>query len=276
MLGHDLADGLGLHFKGILVRSVDLQNQTGFRLRIEGLFLLSRHGVQTHIVNQFRRGWHDIFLQHRMNSGAAVIQRPEKNLHDAAFRRHRNQPQNGLGHNTQGPFRTDHQLGQIIAGDIFDRLAAGLNDVAIGENYFQPHDIVAGDAIFDGAHPAGILGDIAADEGIFPAGRVRRIEQPFLGAEIIQVHRPHAGFGGDHHIFLIQLQNVGHPVQGQYDAALQRNASPAPAAGCAARSYENFVGVSDLHDRRHFLDGAGPDHDLRFVGRRQRHRRGVV
>ena len=66
---------------------------------------------------------------------------------------------------------------QIEAGLVLVRAAAEAHDRAVGEDDFQAEHVIAGDAVFQAARPAGVGGDVAADGTVRPAGGIGRIKQ---------------------------------------------------------------------------------------------------
>lgn len=70
-----------------------------------------------------------------------------------------------LGGQRQGALGADDELGQVVAGGDLGDLAAGADDLAGGQRRLQAEHVVAGDAVFDRAHAAGVGADVAADAG---------------------------------------------------------------------------------------------------------------
>ena len=204
-------------------------------------------------------------MQHVVNGIAGVVQFGEHQLQRIAYFGHGNQTQQDLGDHAERAFRTDEQLGQVIAGDIFEGFAAGLEDVAVGQHDFQAHDVVVGDAVFDGAHAAGVLGDVAAERRIFPAGRIGRIKQALGGAVIVEIDGAHACFRPDHHVFLVQFENFIKPGQREGDAAFEGDAAAGAAAGGSPGSHGDAVGVGDFHDGGDFFGGCRANHHFRLI-----------
>ena len=87
------------------------------------------------------------------------------------------------------PFGSDEQLRQVVADDVLDRLRPGAHDLAGGQHRLEPEDVAFGRAVLEGARTAGALGDVAADDRLVEAGRVRRIEQPDALHGVLQVAR---------------------------------------------------------------------------------------
>ncbi len=188
-----------------------------------------------------------------MDGRAAVIESTEHQLQRAALLRHGNEPEQHLGDDAQRPFGTGEEARQVVARDVLDGLAAGLQDRAVGEDHFEAHDVVGRHAVLDGPHAAGILRHVAADGGEFPACRVGRVEEPLGGAVVVEIDRANPGLGPDHHVVLVEFDDLRHALQGEGDAALEGNASAGAAARGTPRRDGDPLLVGDGHELRHFL-----------------------
>ena len=150
-----------------------------------------------------------------------------------AVRRQGNQFDCDFGDDAQRPFTADDELFQVVAGRAFLEDTAAFDDIASRGDDFQAVDLVAGDAVADGAQAAGIGSQVAADEAAFGAGRVTGIhEADFLGG-ILQVYRADTGFDGHVHAFFIQFENLVETVHAENQAAADRD-GPVGQAGAAA------------------------------------------
>ena len=81
------------------------------------------------------------------------------------------------GNDAEGAEAAGHELMEIVAGDIFNNLAAGFCDGAVGEHDGHADDEVAQGAILQAQRAAVVGGDDAADGGVAPARADR--ERPF-------------------------------------------------------------------------------------------------
>ena len=86
-----------------------------------------------------------------------------------AVRRQGNELDRDLGDDAQGAFAADDELFQVVAGRAFFQDAAAFDDVPCRRDDFQGVDLVARDAVADGAEAAGVGGQVAADEAAFGA-----------------------------------------------------------------------------------------------------------
>ena len=261
----DFFDFVCLLVQGGGVGAVNFHNHAGGDSGVEFQFAVAGHGLEADFIHQFGRSGDNARLQHVVNGIAGVVQFGEHQLQRVAHLGHGNETQQDFGDHAERAFRTDEQLGQVIASDIFESLAAGLDDVAVGQHDFQSHDIVVGNAVFDGAHAASVLGDVAAERRIFPAGRIGRIKQTLGGAVVVEIDGAHARFRPDHHVFLVQFEDFIQSGQREGDAAREWDAAAGSAAGGSPRSHGDAVGVGDFHDGGDFSGGCRPNHHFRLI-----------
>ena len=80
-------------------------------------------------------------------------------------------------------FGADEQLRQVVADDVLDDFAAGLDDLAGRQHGLEPEHVALGRPVLERARPAGALGDVAADHRLpqrrrDPADRTGRPSRP--------------------------------------------------------------------------------------------------
>ncbi len=83
------------------------------------------------------------------------------------------QPEHGPGHQGQRALRSDDQLGEVVAAGRLHELAAGGDHLAGAEDGLDAEDMVAGHAVLDRPHPAGVGGHVAPEAGRLLAGEHR-------------------------------------------------------------------------------------------------------
>ncbi len=59
-----------------------------------------------------------------------------------------------------------------------ERLAAELDDLAVGQNDLEPRDVVDGEAVLEAVRAAGVLRHVAADRADLLARRIGCVEEP--------------------------------------------------------------------------------------------------
>jgi hypothetical protein len=87
-----------------------------------------------------------------------------------------------LGDDAERALAADEEVAEVVAGDVLHALGAEPADGAVGEDDLEAHDVVAGDAVFQAAQTAGVLGDVAADGADLHRAGIGRIEQPAASA----------------------------------------------------------------------------------------------
>ena len=91
------------------------------------------------------------------------LDRRERRAQRRLDRRLRHQAQDDLRDDRQRAFRADQQLRQVVADDVLDGLAAGLDDLAGRQHRLEAEHVALRRAVLERARPAGALGDVAAD-----------------------------------------------------------------------------------------------------------------
>ena len=269
-------DSFRLGFEGRVVLTVDFDDDACANLRIDFGLAVACDNLQTGSVHDLGCGRQNARLKNRVDGPAAVVKGAEHHLQRAAPLRHRDQPEEGLGDDAEGALGTGEEARQVIAGHVLDRLAAGLENRAVGQNHLQPHDVVLRHTIFYGPHSAGVFRHVAADGGEFPARRVGRKEEPLFGAVVVEVDCANTGLRRHHHVAQIELDDLRHAVEAEGDAALLRNASTGAAAPGASWRYGDFMRAGYHHDPRYLIGGQRSDDQVGVVLRQKRHKGGVV
>ena len=149
---------------------LDEQERLG-ALRVAGVVgLLGGHDRER--VHHLDRGRQDSGRDDRGDRLARRVDRRERR----ELRRHRL----GLAEDAQGDLRRDPERplgadeGAEQVGPVgVERLAAELDDLAVGQHHGQPGHVVDGEAVLEAVRAARVLGDVAADRADLLAGGVR-------------------------------------------------------------------------------------------------------
>jgi hypothetical protein len=107
------------------------------------------------------------------------------------------------------------ELGQIVAGDVLDDLAAAAYDRAVAGDRGHPDEQIARGAVEMPAGTGRVGGDHAADGG---AVRLRRVQRQPLAARPqrgLQRGDRDPGLCGDRQIPGLVLEQPGHPREGE-------------------------------------------------------------
>src|SRR5208283_5460388 len=129
----------------------------------------------------------------------------------------------------------DEQAMQVVAGLVFVRATAEPDDGSIGENDLKAENVVAGDAVLEAARPAGVGGNVAADEIVRAAGGIGRIKQTAFLDGLLQFFRDDAGFNDGDKIGGVDFLDAIHAFEREYDAAAHRHTAADVAVARAAR-----------------------------------------
>ncbi len=187
--------------------------------------------------------------------------------HRALGRTLRAQPHRHLGDHSEGPLRADQQRAQVVSGHALGGAPPQPDHLAAAGDHLQPQHVVAGDAVLDAAHPAGVGGDVAAYGRPGGAGRVRRVPQPVLGAGPAQIVVDDAGLHHGQPLAGVDLQHLVHGLEGHHDGAVQ-GVGPARQPGArAARHQRHPVLQAPAHQGAHLGGGPGPGHGERTAVR---------
>ena len=116
---------------------------------------------------------------------------------------------------------------QRIARDVLHALVACPKELAVWQDDFQAHDVIARDAVFQAAQPAGILRHIAANGGDLHRAGIRRIKQACLGRRVRDALRCRPGLGKKREVGSVQFEDSVHLSQAKDDASWARNAASA-------------------------------------------------
>ena len=133
-------------------------------------------------------------------------------------------------------------------------LAAKADHLAIDSHQLEAENVVGGQPVFEAVHPAGILGDIAADRARDLTRRIRRIIKPGMLDRLGQSQVGHAGLSHDAAIVVIDFENaveLGHAEQ--YPIGQWQGAPGQRGAGAARHDLDtHFAAIAQ--NRRDLID----------------------
>ena len=152
-----------------------------------------------------------------------------------------------LGDDAEGALGADDEVEQGVAGGGLGDGGAHLDDLAGGQDHGHGPDIVAGGAILDGPHAAGVGGDVAAQRGKLLTG-IGGIQQALLQGVLSQVVEQHAGLDPDDKVVGIIFQDLLHAHGAQHHTAGDGGAGAHQAGASAAAGHGDVVVIADLHD----------------------------
>ena len=175
------------------------------------------------------------------------------------------QLENDPGDDGQRTLGADQELCQVVAARGLDQLAAGLDDLTVGQHRFEPQDVVSGHSVLDRAHAAGIGGDVASQGGAALAGE-DRIDESLLASGLVELGEGHAGLHHRHVVLGIDLQDSIHALEGDQDASTAGYAGPRETGAVAPGGDRDASLVGQAQHPRDLLRGGRPHYHLGVVG----------
>jgi hypothetical protein len=251
----------GLQFAlGCGAAGVRLDHQHRRCLAVESQAAHVLDGGDRECVHQLERDRHDAGCGDPGDRLAGGDDGREETEQGQLGRRLGQQSEGRLGDHAERALRADEQAGQVVAGDVLDRLAAGAHDLARGEHDLQPEHPVAGDAVLDAAQPARVLGQVAADGADLERRRVGWIEQPDLCRGAIQVGVDHARLDGRGQVRRVDLEDAVHLCQDDGKRALDRHRATRQPGARTAWHQRHPVGCAERDDLSHLVGRAWKAH----------------
>ena len=111
------------------------------------------------------------------------------------------------------PSEPDDELGQVVAAGRLHELAAGADDLAGAQDGLEPEHLVAGHAVLDGPHPAGVGGHVAAQAGRALAGEDRVDETRAAAVASSSSVQGDPGLDHGHVVVRVDLEDGRHPLE---------------------------------------------------------------
>jgi hypothetical protein len=253
------------HVGGDLLRcAVGLDEQHGGGVeRVVGVHVLvdrARGGL----VHHLEAGREDAGGDHRAHRRAGlgdVVERGERDLRELGLGR---ELDGDLGDHREQTFRAVDQCEQVVARRV-RRFAAQLHDLAAHQHATDATHVVDREPVLEAVHPAGILGDVAADRARDLRRGIGRVVEPVsgggLGNREVAHPRLHDRGAGE----LIDAQDPVELGEREQHAALVRQRATRKARSRAA---------GDDRDAR--IEAAPEDRDDLRLGLGQRHGGGAL
>ena len=129
------------------------------------------------------------------------------------------------------------------------RAAAESRNGAIRQHHLQPQDIIARDAIFQAARPAGIGSNVPAEGTVGAAGGIGRIKQSRLFYRILERFGDHPCLNHSHKIARMDLLNPIHPLQRKNDSPADGHTPADVAITRTTRGHGNSMLVGETQQR---------------------------
>ena len=255
-----------LRHEVVLRKGIDFNQQVRFVVGLQDRLmdiceiLGQKHGVTLH---EFQSTRHRPGLKQVCHSRTRIFGRLERNQHQRLVRGQREQFQRRLGHNAQGPFAAHHELSQIVARRILQRVGPRLHHRAVGQHNFKIEDPVLRHAVFHRAWPSTVFRQIAPDCARASRRRVHRVHQSMRGGGVGQFFGDHPWL---HHRLVVQgvdRHNSIHASGAQQNAPLHGKRAPTQPCARASGGDRHIVVVGVGQDPRHFCRAHGLHHRVR-------------
>ena len=164
-----------------------------------------------------------------------------------------------LGRDGESALGADEQLGQVVPARALDELAARAQHLAIGQHHFESEHVMAGHAVANGPHAAGVGGHVPAERAALLArgDGVDEAERRELAVELLERHaRLHDG----DLVLGIDLADALHAVEGQQDAVGHRDRRPGKTGAAATGNDRHPVFARQLQDLGDLVGRPGQHH----------------
>ena len=173
--------------------------------------------------------------------------------------RQREEFRGDLGDHPQGPPGSDHELRHVVSGDVLHGLPAEGDDVAVGQDRFEPQKQIPGGAIEIPPGPAPVGGDDAADGRLFHVGRIKGEERTLAGTGQLLLHRRQGDprFHGEAQVGDVVLGNPVDPQHRQHHVELSGNPAGRHLGAVAARHDGQFFRAGIRQQFRDFFHASG-------------------
>ena len=172
------------------------------------------------------------------------------------------QPEGRIRDHGQRPEGADHQLAEVVAGDVLDHATAGLGHHTVGAHERDPDQQVAGGP---GGHPAGAAGVGRQDAADAAAGHGLVECEPLaaLADDGLDVAEPCACLCGHDQVARGVVEHAIERAQVEQDVDAGGGQSPGELGAAAARDHAQPVGRGRAEHLGHLLGVGGTCHQAR-------------
>jgi hypothetical protein len=217
-------------------------------------------GAKRLAVGEIEGRGQEIRAHHRARSRAGLLEAGEARDNQTVRVRTGPELHRHLDDHAESPERPDEKLRQIVSRDVFDHLAATLDERARRRDHGQPDDEIAAGAIEVAPRSGRIAGDDAAKRRFVGVWRVER--QPLAARAELALERAqgHARLDGGSEIAGLVLEKPVEPPQRQHEAQAQGRSADAHPGAAAPRRHRVARLRRRQQDGRDFLLASG-EHD---------------
>ena len=177
------------------------------------------------------------------------------------------EPEGGPGDQGQGALGSDDQLGEVVPAGRLHELAAGADHLTGAQHRLDAQHVVAGHAVLDRPHAAGVGGHVAPQAGRLLAGE-HRVDEPVGGERGVEFGQGHARVRTTATWLSVSIsRRSAHPLERHHDAPGHRDARRPTGPVPDPRGVRGTPSVAGgLHDGGHLV-GANRDAPRHAVGR---------
>ena len=167
----------------------------------------------------------------------------------------------GRSDDTQGAFRANHQVAQVVAGVVFAQARQTIPDFTLRGDHFQAETQLTGVAVAHHLRATGVRPQIATDGATALRGHTQREQQARGLTGLLHSLQYTAGIDGDGEVGRVQHPYLVHAGKAQHDLA---------SAGIGCRTHHH-AGVATLRYQADACSRTGFDHIGHLLGGRRTH-----
>jgi len=182
--------------------------------------------------------------------GDGIREHREQRLHR---RRLRQELEHQLRRHREGSLATDDGGGDVVADHALLRAPPAAKRLAAHLHALEAEHVLAHHAVLEGARPAGVLRDVAAERARGQRRRIGREEEARRLDGVLQLERDHARLDDGDEIVGVDLAHLGHALGREHDAAARRQAAAGHAGAGAARRDRDAMLARQAQRRHHVV-----------------------
>ena len=173
--------------------------------------------------------------------------------------------QHRLGDDAERAFGADMEVAQIVAGIVLLERAQAVPYLALRRDHLDAQHKLAGVAVMQDLHAAGIGREVAADGAASFGGQRQRTQAVVLGGGLLDRLQHDAGLDRHRVAQRVDVEDAVHAVERQHDLAalLMRRAAAHHAGVAALGHHRDLLGEAELPDGGHLLGGGRAHHGQR-------------
>ena len=218
-------------------------------------------GLDREPVHHLDRGRHDAGRDDPETAApaASIVWKPASSVRTACGVR--TMPERDARRDPERALRADDHAEEVGPVRV-ERLAAELDDLAVGQDERQAGDVMRREAVLQAVRAARVLGDVAADRADLLARRVGRVEEAVGGDGARDVEVRDARLDDDALAREVDLEDPVHARERDDDASGDRRRAAREPGARAARDERHALAVAGAEHGLHVLGRAGEDDEL--------------